>query len=139
MLGDRMLETAVFLTKLLLAVAAFVLVGWFGARDKRIGGGLLTFPLLNGIAMLTGLDPDGIARTIYLLVMWNCVLFLVAMYCFEWLPPLPVRLDPELTLIARAFSWVGLWAVGAVLLAWFRDDLPAAPWLFALQVVVAGG
>jgi hypothetical protein len=133
-----MIELAVFATKLLLAVLAFVLVGWFGARDKRIGGVLLTFPLLNGIAMLTGIDPDGIARTIYLVVMWNCVLFLAAMYRFEWLPPLPARLDPELKLIARAFFWVALWAVGAVLLAWFRDDLPSAWWLFALQLVVVG-
>jgi hypothetical protein len=133
-----MVEIAIFITKLLLAVAAFVLVGWFGARDKRIGGVLLTFPLLNGIAMLTGVDPDGIARTVYLVVIWNCVLFLAAMYRFEWLPPLPARLDSEPRLIARAFCWVALWAVGAVFLAWFRDDLPSAPWLFALDLVVAG-
>ena len=129
-----MIEIAVFLAKLSLAVLAFVLVGWFGARDKRIGGVLLTFPLLNGIAMLTGVDPDGIARTVYLVVMWNCVLFLAAMHRFEWLPPLPARWDSEPKLIARAFCWVGLWAVGAVLLAWFRDDLPSAGWLFALQL-----
>ena len=49
-----MIEISVAAIKLLLAVAAFVLIGWFGARDKRIGGVLLTFPLLNGIAMLTG-------------------------------------------------------------------------------------
>lgn len=133
-----MLESAIFLIKLFLAVLAFVLVGWFGARDKRIGGVLLTFPLLNGIAMLTGVDPDGIARTIYLVVMWNCVLFLAAMHRFEWLPPLPAKLDPEFKLIARAFCWVGLWAVGAILLAWFRDDLPPAWWLFAIQLIVAG-
>lgn len=132
-----MVETAIFLTKLLLAILAFVLVGWLGARDKRIGGVLLTFPLLNGIAMLTGADPDGIARTVYLVVIWNCALFLAAMYRFEWLPPLPARLDPELKLIARAFCWVGLWAVGAVLLAWFRDVLPPAWWLFGIQLIIA--
>ena len=132
-----MADIVIFLAKLMLAVLAFVLVGWLGARDKRIGGVLLTFPLLNGIAMLTGVDPDGIARTIYLVVIWNCVLFLAAMYRFEWLPPLPSRLDPELKLVARAFSWVALWAVGAVLLAWFRDDLPPAWWLFGIQLIVA--
>jgi hypothetical protein len=132
-----MLETAIFLAKLLLAVLAFVLVGWLGARDKRIGGVLLTFPLLNGIAMLTGVDPDGVAGTVYLVVIWNCALFLAAMYWFERLPPLPPRLDPELKLIARAFSWVALWAVGALVLAWFRDDLPAAWWLFGIMFIVA--
>lgn len=131
-------EIAVFVVKLLLAVLAFVLVGWFGARDKRIGGVLLTFPLLNGIAMLTGVDPPGIARTIYLVVIWNCVLFLVAMYRFEWLPPLPAHFDQELKIICRAFCWVALWAAGAVLLAWFRDDLPSAGWLFAMALVLAG-
>jgi hypothetical protein len=133
-----MVEINVFVAKLALEILAFVLVGWLGARDKLIGGLLLTFPLLNGIAMLTGVDPDGIARTIYLVVMWNCVLFLAAMYRFESLPPLPARLDPELTLIARAFAWVVLWAVGAVLLAWFRDRLPPGWWLFGIQLVVAG-
>ena len=50
--------------KLALGISAFVLVTWLGLRDKRIGGVLLTFPLLNGIAMLTGVDPIGIAGTI---------------------------------------------------------------------------
>jgi len=129
-------EIAAFLVKLLLAVAAFVLVGWFGARDKRIGGVLLTFPLLNGIAMLTGADPIGVARTIYLLVMWNCGLFLVLMYQFESLPPLAGGWDAEVKIICRALFWVALWMIGAVLLAWFRDDLPGARWLFALQLAI---
>jgi hypothetical protein len=132
-------EFAVFLVKLLLAVLAFVLVVWLGARDKRVGGVLLTFPLLNGIAMLTGLDPVGIARTIYLVVMWNCLLFLVAMHRFEWLPPLPAGLNQELKIIVRSLVWVLLWAAGAALLAWQRDDLPPAWWLFAIQFVLAAG
>jgi uncharacterized membrane protein (GlpM family) len=127
---------ATFIVKLALAVAAFLLVGWLGARDKRIGGVLLTFPLLNGIAMLTGADPTGIARTIYLLVMWNCGLFLAVMYRFESLPPLPAGWDAEVKILCRALSWVALWMTGAVLLAWFRDDLPSARWLFAIQLVI---
>src|SRR5689334_24338426 len=108
-----MAETTLFLTKLLLAVLAFLLVGWFGARDKRIGGVLLTFPLLNGIAMLTGADPLGIAATIYLVVMWNCALSLIAMYTYDHLPPLPVNWDQEAKLIARVVCWSALWAAGA--------------------------
>jgi uncharacterized membrane protein (GlpM family) len=132
-------EIITFIVKLLLAVAAFVLVGWLGARDKRIGGVLLTFPLLNGIAMLTGADPPGIARTIYLVVMWNCGLFLALMHRFEVLPPLPAGLDREVTINTRAFTWVALWMTGAVLLAVLRDDLPSAWWLFAIQLVLVAG
>jgi len=130
-------DLAAFAIKLLLAGAAFVLIGWLGARDKRIGGVLLTFPLLNGIAMLTGIDPAGIARTIYPVVMWNCVLFLVLMHRYESLPPLAAGVDDEVKIIARVAVWIALWAAGAALLAWWRDDLPSAAWLFALQLVVA--
>lgn len=130
-------EIAAFLIKLLLAVAAFVLIGWLGASDKRIGGMLLLFPLLNGIAMLTGLDPFGIARTIYLVVMWNSAFFLAVIYRFEWLPPLPAGWDRELKINGRAFAWIALWASGAALVAVFRDDLPSGGWLFTIQLVFA--
>jgi hypothetical protein len=130
-------DIAAFLIKLLLGVLTFVLVGWLGARDKRIGGVLLTFPLLNGIAMLTGIDPLGIARTIYVVCIWNCLLFLFAMHRYAWLPPLPAGVDPEVKIVARAGVWIALWAAGAALLAEFREDLPSAPWLFAIVLVVA--
>jgi hypothetical protein len=135
--GTAMSELAIFSVKLLLAILAFVLVVWLGARDKRIGGVLLTFPLLNGIAMLTGFDPVAIAGTIYLIVMWNCLLFLLAMHRFEWLPPLPAGLNQEPTIVVRALVWVALWTVGASLLAWFRDNLPPGWWLFGIQLAIA--
>jgi hypothetical protein len=130
-------DIAAFAVKLALGVLTFVLVGWLGARDKRIGGVLLTFPLLNGIAMLTGIDPDGIARTIYPVCIWNCLLFLVAMHRYAWLPPLAAGVDPEVKVVARAGVWIALWAAGAALLTEFRDDLPWAAWLFAGVLVVA--
>jgi hypothetical protein len=123
--------------KLAVGILAFVLIGWFGARDKRIGGVLFTFPLLNGIAMLTGADPLGIARTVYLVVMWNSVLFLFAIYRFKYLPPLPVALNTEAKIILRVVVWILLWAAGAALLAWFRDALSFAGWLFAIQLAFA--
>jgi hypothetical protein len=132
-----MLELSIAVGKLLLGTLAFVLVGWFGARDKRIGAMLLTFPLLNGIAMLTGAEPIGIARTVYLVVVWNCILFLLAIYRYEWLPPLPVKWDDETKIITRSLFWVALWSVGATALAWFRDDLPSARQLFLLQLAFA--
>jgi hypothetical protein len=132
-----MIEICVGAIKLLLGVLAFVLIVWFGARDKRIGGVLLTFPLLNGIAMLTGVDPLGIARTIYPVVMWNSVLFLFAIHRHEWLPPLSSTLDEEAKIMIRVVSWVLLWGAGATFLAWFRDDFPSVWWLFAGQLAFA--
>jgi len=132
-----MAELSIFSTKLALATFAFVLIGWFGARDRRIGGVLLTFPLLNGIAMLTGVDPVGVAATIYLIVLWNCLLFLVVMHRYERLPPLRADVRPESSILLRAAWWIVLWSTGAALLAWFRDALPSAGWLFAGAVVVA--
>jgi hypothetical protein len=121
----------------MLGVAAFVLVGWFGARDKRVGGVLLTFPLLNGIAMLTGADPLGMAGTIYLVMMWNCLLFLFVIHRYERLPPLPAALNAEATIVLRVVAWTLLWAIGAVALAWFRDALSVAPVLFMIQLALA--
>src|ERR1700732_3731849 len=88
-------EILLIITKLTLGIVAFVLIVWFGARDKRVGGVLLTFPLLNGIAMLTGVDPIGIAGTIYPVAMWNSVFFLLVVHRYEWLPPLPVTLNTD--------------------------------------------
>ena len=124
-------------TKLLLGILAFVLIGWLGARDKRIGGVLFTFPLLNGIAMLTGADPLGIAGTIYLVVVWNGGFFLLLMQWFELLPPLPSGLHREVRIIVRIVVWMVLWAVGATALAVLRDALSFAGWLFLLQLVAA--
>lgn len=132
-----MAELSIFFIKLALATFAFVLIGWFGARDRRIGGALLTFPLLNGIAMLTGVDPVGIAATIYLIVLWNCLLFLVVMHRYERLPPLRADVSSEAAIVQRAACWIVLWAAGAALLAHFRDVLPSAWWLFAFGVVIA--
>lgn len=132
-----MIELPLTATKLLLAALAFVVIGWLGARDKRIGGVLLTFPLLNGIAMVTGADPLGIAATIYLVVMWNSALSLIAMYTYDHLPPLPVNWDQEAKLIARVVCWSALWAAGATVLALLRDALSFAGWLLLMQSILA--
>jgi hypothetical protein len=98
---------------------------------------LLTFPLLNGIAMLTDVDPAGIAGTVYLVVIWNCILFLCAIDRCEWLPPLPAPWNEEAKIIARVVVWVLLWAAGAAALARLRDVLSFAGWLFLLQLAFA--
>jgi hypothetical protein len=128
---------SIFIFKLALASAAFVLIGWIGARDKRFGGLLLTFPLLNGVAMLAGVDPIGVAETIYVMVIWNCLLFWAVMHCFELLPPLPPAAGANARIMIRVLSWAMLWAVGATALALVRDALPAAFWLFLFSAALA--
>src|SRR5262245_21363647 len=123
--------------KLALGISAFVLVTWLGARDKRIGGVLLTFPLLNGIAMLTGVDPIGIAGTIYLVATRNSWLFLFSIHRNEWLPPLPAALDEDAKIYLRVAVWMALWTVGAVAVALYRDAMSHAGWLWAIQFVLA--
>ncbi len=133
---EAKVENLDIIAKLNLGIAAFVLVGWLGARDKRIGGVLLTFPLLNGIAMLTGADPLGMAGSIYLVMMWNCLLFLLVIHRYTRLPPLPAAMNAEAIIILRVVTWTLLWAVGATALAWFRDTLSVAPLLFVIQLAL---
>jgi hypothetical protein len=128
---------SIFLFKLALASAAFVLIGWIGARDKRVGGLLLTFPLLNGVAMLTGVDPIGVAETIYVMVIWNCLLFWGVMHWFELLPPLSPAVGANARIMIRVLAWAMLWAVGAAALAIVRDALPGAVGLFVLSAALA--
>jgi hypothetical protein len=124
-------DTKVSLLKLGLGLLAFLLIGWIGARDKRIGGALLTFPLLNGIAMLTGLDPGRIAATVYLVIVWNSALFLLVIYQHEMMPPVPLKLDGELKILSRVIFWTVVWATGSGALVYLREDLPSGAWLFA--------
>jgi len=129
--------------KLLLGTAAFVLIGWFGARDRRIGGVLLTFPLLNGIAMLTGVDPLAIAHIVFPIVVWNSGVFLLTMYRYEVLPPLrylaPVcnGSSSNAVIIARVAVWTAIWVTGAYLLMKYHGKSSSAPLLFGVQLVLA--
>lgn len=132
-----MTDALVVAIKLLVGLSAFVVIGWYGARDKRIGGVLLTFPLLTGIAMLTGADPLGIAGTVYPVVIWNSALFLVVMVGYDYLPPLPAWWDDEARLVARVVVWMALWAVGAAVFALLRERLSFAGPLFLIQLLFA--
>ena len=131
----KMGDIKLALLKLAVGVIAFVLIGWIGARDKRLGGALLTFPLLNGIATLTGLDPGSIAATVYLVIMWNSALFLLTIYHHQIMPPIPANVDIEAKIFIRVTVWAALWAAGAWVLVYLRDDLPSGRWLFVFQLL----
>ena len=66
-----------FLIKLPLALLVFLLVAYAGTVSKRVAGVLLTFPILNGIAIIASDDPVTVADAIYPLVIFNCVLFAI--------------------------------------------------------------
>ncbi|HEX5211881.1 MAG TPA: hypothetical protein VFW22_09125 [Pseudolabrys sp.] len=137
MLADILTAAA----KLLLGLGVFTVVGYIGkAYDKRIAGVLLTFPILNGIGILTGSDPLAVAHSIYAVVVVNgLVLFLMIAWC-DRLPRL-AGASPTTKLVVRLLVWTTLWAIVAPLTIVWRERLPDAAGLLLIQcviIVVAG-
>jgi hypothetical protein len=129
-------EFSVAAVKLLLGLAVFAVVGYIGkSYDKRLAGVLLTFPILNGIGILTGTDPLAVANSIYAVVVVNgVVLFLMIAWC-DRLPPL-ASAPPNVKLVVRLLVWTGIWAILAPLTIIWRDDLPGAGGLLLVQSVI---
>ena len=50
---------------------------------------------------------------------------------------MPLTWSDEARIIVRSLFWVALWSVGATALAFLRDDLSSARWLFFLQLALA--
>ncbi len=129
-------EAGLALLKLLLGLAVFAVLGYVGKRyDKRIAGVLLTFPILNGIGILTGSDPLAVADSIYAVVVFNgLLLFLMVALC-NALPPRDA--SPTIKLVIRLLVWTAIWAVGAPLVILWRDHLPGALGMFLIQCCIA--
>ena len=123
--------------KLMLSVATFAALGYIGTYDKRIAGVLLTFPILNGIGILTAKDPLAAANSIYAVVVFNGLLLFVAISFYRILPPLPAKASPHVQLIARVVTWTLLWAAGAVAIVIWRDELPGPAVLLIVQCTIA--
>jgi len=125
-----------FLIKLPLALLVFLLIAYAGTVSKRIAGVLLTFPILNGIAIIASPEPVVVADAIYPLVIFNCVLFALVITFPDALPP--VRALPRtLRLFARVTAWSIVWVAGAYLLTDFRAAIPDAGTLLAGSAVIA--
>src|SRR5262245_49574507 len=124
-----MAETlAPFLIKLAFALAVFLLVAYVGTVSKRIAGMLLTFPILNGIAIVTSPDPVRVADAIYPLVIFNCVLFALLT---SFPQALPVGAWPRnVRLLSRVAIWSMAWLAGAYLITDLRAQIPGAATLF---------
>lgn len=129
---------ALALIKLLLGIGIFAVIGYVGRfYDKRIAGVLLTFPILNGIGILTGADPLAVANSIYVVVVFNGLLLFATVVWIDRLPPLPQHLPADVKLAARLIAWTLLWAAGAWTIVTFRDRLPGPAGLLAFQCVLA--
>jgi hypothetical protein len=128
-------EAGLALLKLLLGLAVFAVLGYVGKRyDKRIAGVLLTFPILNGIGILTGSDPLAVADSIYAVVVFNgLLLFLMVAFC-NALPPRDAAANVKL--VIRLLVWTLLWAVGAPLVIFWRGHLPGALGMFLIQCCI---
>lgn len=112
------------LVKFVFAIAGFVLLTQYGARSRRITGVLLTFPILNGIALLNSPDPFRVAEAVYLLVIFNSVLFWTAIGTLRWLPPQGNAVSEHVLLVTRIGIWGIVWAFVAYQLTDFRDQIP---------------
>lgn len=131
--------SALDVIKLALGLAAFVFIVAVGSRNKRVAGVLLTFPVMNGVALLTSPDPFRVADAIALLVVFNTLLFWAAVMTLRWVPPQPERWGPLALLICRVLVWTAVWGGAAYWLTDNRDRFPSAMILFALQLAFAVG
>jgi hypothetical protein len=125
----------VLLTKLALALAVFLLVAYVGTVSKRIAGVLFTFPILNGIAIVTSSDPVRVADAIYPLVIFNCVLFALLMSLPQALPP--AAWPRNIRLLGRVATWSVAWFAGAYLLTRFDAHVAGGGVLFAGATLIA--
>lgn len=133
-----MTVAAIGLLKLVLGAAAFAVLGYVGRfYDKRIAGVLLTFPILNGIGILSGADPLAVADSIYAVVVFNGLLLFLTISCCRVLPPLPTSISPHAQLVTRLITWTALWAAGAALVVIFRAHLPGALGLLFVQIGIS--
>ena len=125
-----------FLIKLPLTLLVFLLIAYAGTVNRRIAGVLLTFPILNGIAIVASPQPVVVADAIYPLVIFNCVWFALVITFPDALPP--VRALPRsLRLFARVTAWSVVWVAGAYLVTDFRAAIPGPGVLLAASAAFA--
>lgn len=126
----------VALIKLLLGLAVFAVLGYVGRLyDKHIAGVLLTFPILNGIGILTGSDPLTVADSIYSVVILNGLLLFAMIALCDVLPPF--RAAPaNVRLVTRLIVWTAAWTVCAPLVTIWHAYAPGPLILLAMQCCI---
>ena len=125
-----------FALKLPLALLVFLLVAYAGTVSRRIAGVLLTFPILNGIAIVASPQPVVVADAIYPLVVFNCALFALVITFPDALPRV-ATLSRTPRLFARVIVWSIVWLAGAYLVTDFHAAIPGAGVLLGGSVAFA--
>jgi hypothetical protein len=125
-----------FLIKLPLALLVFLFIAYAGTVNRHIAGVLFTFPILNGVAIITSSDPVTVADAIYPLVIFNCVLFALLISFPGSLPPVSA-LPRGARLLVRVMIWAIAWFGGAWWLTDFRAAIPGGGVLLAGSCVFA--
>jgi hypothetical protein len=123
------------LVKLPLALAVFLLIVYAGTISKRIAGVLLTFPILNGVAIIASPDPVEVANAIYPLVIFNCVLFALVISYPRALAPSVLPRGARIAV--RIVVWSMVWLAGAYAITAYREAIAGAWVLFAGATVFA--
>ena len=128
-----------FLIKLPLALAVFLVIAYAGTISQRVAGVLFTFPILNGVAIVTSLDPVPVADAIYPLVIFNCALFALVISFPRALPRVSDALPRTARLLLRVILWSLAWFAGAFALTSWQSALPGGPVLLAGAAIFALG
>jgi hypothetical protein len=116
------------IVRLLAAIFAFTAIGYIGTKDKRLTGLLLTFPLLNGIALIGNPEPFIVANTIYAVVVFNALLFAgIISFGHRLVSHGGTR---NLSVGFLVLAWTLVWSLGASLLT-IRPAAITGPFLFA--------
>ena len=132
-------DLAVFAAKLAFGTLAFLLIGWIGSSDdRRVAGAMLTFPVLNGIGLVTSPDKNPVALTaamMPIIVLNGCLCFAFVV-AFRWARS--ARGEDRTASYATGIAAALAWGVLAIWLAPQIDpQLPPPAVITAFYVVTA--
>jgi hypothetical protein len=132
-------DVAVFAAKLLFGTLAFLVIGYLGSSgDRRIAGTMLTFPVLNGIGLVTSPDQDAAALTAAMMpvIVLNACLCFGFIVAFRLLRPRAPHLSASAASYRVAAAGAAVWSiVTALLLPPIAPVLPSSGWIAALYLL----
>jgi hypothetical protein len=135
-------DLTVFAVKLGGGTLAFLLIGYFGSSsNRRVAGTMLTFPVLNGIGLVTspGKDPVALTDAMMPMIALNGFLCFGFITAFQWLRTRTRTASNRLLSygvgVAGAAVWCLLaWSGGP----WLESRLPPSWVIAALYLIVTG-
>src|SRR5437870_4725917 len=130
-------DLTAFALKLIFGTLAFLLIGFLGSsHDRRVAGAMLTFPVLNGIGLLTSPDKDPVAVTDAMMpvIVLNALLCFGFIVTFRWAKR---HVGAGDTVLSYGVGLAGglIWCLVTGLLApWLAPLLPISFWIAALYL-----